>query len=132
MGKGQAFLNVPDITARGEIRHLNVVITEPDSEKNVLVVPICTYRKKDGKPFPGQDSSCLLPAGCHPFIKEESYIRYHNARTMSLIDIFNGLNKGRLIQQNDFEARFVQDMQRGAEESPFLPEKFKRFFEYFL
>ena len=132
MGIGQAFLNVPDITSRGVIRHLNVVITNPDDENNVLVVPVCTYREKDGKPFPGQDLSCLLPAGCHPTVKEKSYIRYHNARAMSLIDIFNGLNNGKLVRKKDFDAFFVQDMQRGAESSSFLPDKFKRFFDYFL
>ncbi|MDR0301384.1 MAG: hypothetical protein LBI04_03620 [Treponema sp.] len=132
MAKGQSFLNVPDKTARGEIRHLNVVITEPDDDNNVLVVPVCTYREKDGKPFPGQDDSCLLRTGCHPFIKERSYIKYSNALAMSLIDIFNGLKKGKLIKKSDFDNSFVQDMQRGAEESIFLPEKLKRFFEYFV
>jgi hypothetical protein len=132
MAKGQSFLNAPDKTARGEIRHLNVVITNPDNENYVLVVPICTYREKDGKSFPGQDESCLLPVGCHPFIKERSYIRYSNAMAMSLIDIFNGIQKGKLIKQSDFDNRFVQDMQRGAEESIFLPGKLKRFFEFFV
>jgi hypothetical protein len=51
---------------------------------------------------------------------------------MNLIDIFNGLNNGKLIRQQDIDIRFVQDIQRGAEESPFLPEKPKMFFEYFL
>jgi hypothetical protein len=132
MAKGQAFLNIPDRTSRGEIRHLNVVITEPDNDNNVLVVPVCTYQEKDGKPFLGQDQSCLLPAKCHPFIKQKSYIRYSNAIAMNLIDIFNGLSKGKLIKQPDFENSFVQDMQRGAEESIFLPEKLKRFFEFFI
>ena len=44
MAKGQTFLNEPDETSRGKIRHLNVVITDPDSENEVLVVPICTYK----------------------------------------------------------------------------------------
>jgi hypothetical protein len=132
MGKGQTFLNTPDKTSRGGIRHLNIIITNPDDDNNVLVVPVCTCREKDGKPFLGQDLSCLLPAGCHPFIKEKSYIRYHHAKVMNLIDIFNGLNKGKLKRQEDIDIHFVQDMQRGAEESPFLPEKLKMFFEYFL
>jgi hypothetical protein len=132
MAKGLSFLNIPDKTDRGDIRHLNVVITEPDNDNNVLVVPVCTYREKDGIPFPGQDKSCLLPVGCHPFIKEKSYIKYRNALAMSLIDIFNGLNKGKLVKKSDFDNRFVQDMQRGAEESIFISEKLKRFFEYFL
>ena len=131
MGKGQAFLNVPDITSRGEICHLNVIITNPDDENNVLVVPVYTYREKDGKPFPGQDLSCLIPAGCHPFIKGKSYIRYHNAMSLNLITIFNGLNNGKIIRQADFNEKLVYSLQRGAESSPYLPEKFKKFFRYF-
>jgi hypothetical protein len=67
MVKGQAFLNVPDKTSRGDIRHLNIIITNPDDDNNVLVVPVCTYREKDGEPLLGQDPSCVLPAGCHPY-----------------------------------------------------------------
>jgi hypothetical protein len=132
MAKGQSFLSTPDRTARGEIRHLNVVITNPDNDNNVLVVPVCTYREKDGKPFSGQDESCLLPAGCHPFVKTRSFINYGKAKAMSLVEIFNGLHKGKLIKQQNIDNRFVQDMQRGAEESIFIPEKLKRFFEFFV
>ena len=132
MAKGQAFLNEPDTTARGEIRHLNVVISNPDEDNNVLVVPVCTYHEKSGKPLPGQDLSCLLPASSHPFIKVKSYIRYSNARSMNLIDIFNGLQKGKLVKQQNMDIRLVQDMQKGAEESIFLPGKLKQFFEHFI
>ena len=132
MAKGQSFLNEPDNTARGLIRHLHIVITEPDEDNNVLVVPVCTYREKDGKPYQGQDSSCILNAGCHSFVKNKSYIRYSNAKAMSLADIFNGLQRGRLTKQPDFSVSIIQDIQRGAEESFFLPIKFKRFFNYFL
>jgi hypothetical protein len=51
---------------------------------------------------------------------------------MSLVEIFNGKNKGILTMREDFAPAFVQDMQRGAEASPFLPEEFKRFFTCFL
>ena len=132
MAKGQSFLNEPDNTVRGKIRHLNVVITEPDEDNYVLVVPVCTYREEDGKSWLGQDLSCILKAGCHSFIKVKSYISYRNAKAMSLVDIFNGLQKGRLTKQPDFDTCIIQDIQRGAEESIYLPEKYKRFFNYFL
>lgn len=128
MAKGQSFLSIPDKTSHGETRHLNVVITVPDDENNVLVVPACTYHENSH----GQDESCLLPAGCHPFIIKKSYISYSHAKEMSLIAIFNGLHNGRLIEKQDFDSQYIQDMQKGAEISPFLPGKFKRFFEYFL
>jgi len=132
MVKGQCFLYHPDKTSRGDIRHLHVIITEPDEDNNVLTVPVCTYIEINGVPRQGQDSSCILKAGCHPFIKVKSYVRYHNAKEMSLINIFNGLQKGIMIKQPDFQNTFVQDIQIGAETSIFLPEKFKRFFNYFV
>jgi hypothetical protein len=132
MAKGQAFLNAPDDTARGKIRHLNVVITEPDEDNIVLVVPVCTYHEENGIPRQGQDTSCILKAGCHPFIKVNSYIRYQKAKEMSLVSIFNGLQKGVLIKKQDFNNNLIQDMQKGAELSVYLPEKFKRLFSYFL
>jgi hypothetical protein len=74
MAKGQAFLSDVEPTAHGPTRHLNVVITEPDEEQNYLVVPITTYRTDStGKPYRGQDDSCILPAGCHSFIKVRSW-----------------------------------------------------------
>ena len=132
MAKGQTFLNAPDETSHGSIRHLHVIITNPDSEKDVLVVPVSSYHEKDGKPLFGQDESCILTADCHPFIKVKSYISYRHSKAMNLIEIFNGLQKGKLIRKEEFEPRFIQDMQRGAEESPFLPEKLRRFFRHFL
>jgi hypothetical protein len=64
MAKGQTFLSDKEPTKRGLTRHLNVVITEPDEEQNYLVVPITTYRTDGtGKPYRGQDESCILPVG---------------------------------------------------------------------
>jgi len=131
MVKGQCFLFDPDKTKRGDIRHLNVVITEPDEDNNVLVVPICTYIEVNDVPRQGQDPSCILKIGCHPFIKVKSYIRYHNAKEMSLIAIFNGLQKGTLIKYPDFNNRVIQDIQTGAKASIYLPQKLKRFFSFF-
>jgi hypothetical protein len=129
--RGAAFLGAADSTSRGEIRHLHIVITEPDEGNEVLVVPVCTFREKDGVPFPGQDRSCILPAGCHPFIKEKSYARYRNAKAMRFADIFNGISKGSLASKENLDLYYVQNMQRGAEESPFIPDELKCYFEHF-
>jgi hypothetical protein len=132
MGKGQAFLSEEEQAGRGLFRHLNIVITEADEEQNYLVVPVTTFREKDGKPLPGQDESCILPAGCHPFIVRKSYARYSRARKMSYAEIYNGLKKGRLVNKEDISPVCLQELQRGAELSPYLPEELSRFFAYFL
>jgi hypothetical protein len=119
MGKKQTFLSDYENTPSGPMRHLNVIITEADENLYYLVVPITTYRRnKDGKPFGGQDGSCILSAGCHPFIKRESYVFYAKARKMSYAEIFNGIKKGILIRKEDMPVQYLLDMQKGASISP--------------
>jgi hypothetical protein len=132
MGKKQAFLSDYDNTPKGPVRHLNVVVTEADEDLCHLVVPITTYRRgKNGKPFGGQDESCVLPAGCHPFIKHESYVLYAKSRKMSYAEIFNGLKRGILIRKEDMPTQYLQDMQKGATISPYLPDELLHFLDYF-
>lgn len=133
MAKGQAFLSEEEQTSKGPARHLNVVISEPTEDMNYLVVPVTTYHEDaNGHPTPGQDDSCILKVGSHPFIRRKSYARYRNARKMNYAEIFNGIKKGILIRKEDMDPAVVQDMQRGAEQSPFLPKEFILFFKYFL
>jgi hypothetical protein len=131
MGKRQTFLSDYEDIPQGPMRHLNVIITEADENLYYLVVPVTTFREKDGKPFGGQDESCILPAGCHSFIKHKSYVRYIRARKMSYAEIFNGLKKGILIKKDDMPIRYLQDMQKGASISPYLQEELSHFLEYF-
>jgi hypothetical protein len=51
---------------------------------------------------------------------------------MSAFEILVGIQKGLLIRKEDMDPTVVQDMQRGAEESPFLPKELTPFFKYFL
>ncbi|GHT96105.1 hypothetical protein FACS1894141_5870 [Spirochaetia bacterium] len=132
MGKGQCFLDQEVETRRGKIRHLNVIISNADADFNSLVVPITTWYEINGRPIPTQDNSCVLPPDCHPFIKHKSYAKYKMARSLNSIDLANGLFKGEFIKQQDMSVQYVQDLQRGAEASPYLPDQLKRFFDYFL
>jgi hypothetical protein len=132
MAKGQSFLR-ESATSKGPILHLNVIITEPDEEMCYLVVPITTYREdQNARPYSGQDESCILKSGCHPFIKHKSYVRYEFARKMSTLEIASGLLKGLLIRKEDMDQVVIQDMQRGAEESRYLDKKLRHFFNFFL
>jgi hypothetical protein len=132
MSKGLAFLDVEVQTRNGPARHLNVIITNPDDERNFLVVPICTYQEINGKPLPNQDESCLLSAGCHPFIKKKSYALYRKAKAVSFQTLYNGFRKGVFTKQPDMTKEVIQDLQRGAELSRFFPEELKLFFSFFL
>jgi hypothetical protein len=51
---------------------------------------------------------------------------------MSAFEILIGIQKGLLIKKEDMEPVIIQNIQRGAEESPNLPEGLVRFFQFFL
>jgi hypothetical protein len=131
MGKAQTFL-VKGETRRGPTLHLNVVVSGADEDQNYLVVPVTTYYEHDGIPARGQDESCILPAQSHPFIVHKSYACYSRARKMSYTEIYNGLRQGILVSKQDMAPFYLQEIQRGAEASPHLPEELSHFFEYFL
>jgi hypothetical protein len=127
MGKGQTFLGKEEQTGSGLKRHLNIVITEPDEDQNYLVVPVTTWH--DG--YRRQDDSCILPAGAHAFITHKSWVNYARAKQMSYTEIFNGIRKGYLIAKVDIAAPHLQDIQKGAVNSPYFPEKLNHFLEFF-
>ncbi len=61
------------------------------------------------------------------------YVRYKHAKSMNILEIFNKLNKeGTFIKKEDFDKKYIQDMQIGAEITLHLPMKPERFKEYFL
>jgi hypothetical protein len=132
MAKGYSFLSQGDPTLKGIIKHLNVIITEPNEDIAYLVVPVTTYyRNADGDPIQGQDKSCILNAGSHPFIKHESYVLYKKARQMSSVEIAAGILKGLLVKKEDMDPEIIHEMQEGAKVSPYLPEELTPFFRFF-
>ena len=76
----RATLLVPS-NPRGDLslKHLFVVMCDPDRRGDVLLVSISTY--KEG--HKNHDPTCLLDEGDHPFIKHRSYVRYASARQES-------------------------------------------------
>ena len=114
-----------------EILHLHGVISDTDEELNCLVVPVTTWREKDGQPLRWQDKSCILDAGAHPFITHKSWIFYAQARSMSFKDIFEGIRDGRLIKKEEMPAAAILDIQKGAKTTKFLPSELQQFFNYF-
>ena len=71
---GDTFL----IPKRGEdIEHLWIVITEPDADGNAVCVSVTAKRSYS-------DTTVVLSAGEHPFIKHESAIHYADARILDL------------------------------------------------
>lgn len=130
--KGLSFLgnsgNSPD-----DKRHLNIILSDGDGNGNCLVVSLTTWREgKDGKPFRGQDNSCVLDVGDHPFIKHKSWIYYAMARELPCNEIFNEIIISKKFERKEvFNPSVLLKIQEGARKSKFLPEELKQFFIYF-
>ena len=131
MGKGQTFL-ADDETPRGVVKHLRVVISGAlewgeDKKPRYLVVSVTTWHEGVRR----KDSSCILEAGCHPFIKHKSWIDYARAEPMTYAKIFNGLRRGTFIDKEDMPPDTLARIQAGARISDNFPEELTRFFGAF-
>lgn len=128
MGKYQTFLSEEQLSPRGKLkRHLNIVISDPDNERYYLVVPVTTYHEEIKNPNHEQNRSITLTSEDHHFLVHKSYVSFSRARSLSHTEIFNGLNKGKLIRKDDIKPAVLEAIQTAAKKSQFLPEKFLRF-----
>jgi hypothetical protein len=132
MGKKQTFLSEGEPSPQGKlIRHLNLVISDQDSDGYYLVVPVTTYHDAIRSPTHEQNNSCVLKAGEHPFLDRRSWVYLSRAKQMTYVEIFNGVHRGLLVRKEDIEPNVLERIQTHAKTSKFLPEKFIHFAEYF-
>jgi hypothetical protein len=133
MGKCQTFLSKPEPSPGGELkRHLNIVISDPDSENNYLVVPVTTYHENIKDPRNEQNcNTCFLDESSHHFLDHESWVKFSKARQMGFAEIFNGIKKGDLLSRKDISEEVLKHIQAHAKTSDFLPDKLRSFEDYF-
>jgi hypothetical protein len=57
--------------------HLWVVLSDPDSDDKVVVVPLSTRRKLS-------ECACVLDVGDHPFLTHETDVKYESSRLVTV------------------------------------------------
>ena len=122
MPKKQSFLDEP---IGQEKRHLNIVITDANSENEYLIVPVDTLR------FDLQDKSCVLYPGDHSFIRHKSFVNYRFAKVISYSQLYNGLNRGLFIRKEDISEEVLKRIQEGARKTKYLRTELKVWFDLF-
>jgi predicted nucleotide-binding protein (sugar kinase/HSP70/actin superfamily) len=72
---------------RSEIKHLWIVLTDPDNdiERNMVIVNLTTLKK-------GVDKTVVLKFGDHRFIKHDTAVFYEDARIASCVKVIQYLN----------------------------------------
>lgn len=110
-------------------KHLFVVLTDPAqvleyTEKHSLLVGIASVQ-----PDLPHDSTCLLHAGDHEFIRHKSYVHYAQARIEPSQSILNGVKKGVLVPKAMLVEEIFVRVCKGIVESRFTARKIVSFCE---
>ena len=109
---GDTFINLNP----GSPEHLWVVTTPPDHEGSVVIFNVTTRR-------PGCDTTCVVVAGEHPFVKHESVIQYNRGQVFTATAL-DALRRLACFQAHAAATRhLVYKIQRGALDSERTPQK---------
>jgi hypothetical protein len=100
--------------------HLYVVCSDPAVDPvQVLLVSFTSFKPKE-------ETSCIVKAGEHPFIKHRSCIRYKDAKIASVQDLGRLLDGGRMTRHEPVSAELLGRIRSGASKSDYLPEECRR------
>lgn len=111
----------------GATHHLHVVMNDPvfsaeHSAHSILLVNISSV--KDGVPY---DATCVLDAGCHPFVKHQSYVSYAHAVVSNAERVAVKVTAGEIVQKDDVSEGIFTRVLQGFFESDQVTPKILRF-----
>ncbi len=111
MKQGDTFLGGEEV--HGE-DHLWLIINDPSAHADVaLIVNVSTLR-------PNAETTCIVQPGEHPFIKNDSYVRYRSARGVKVADLAGAVKRGLLKPHQAASKAFLEKVRAGAKVSPLL------------
>ena len=109
-----------------ETEHLWVLITNPDpATHGAIMVNVTTQR-------PHSDTTTILNAGDHPFVKKPSVIFYADARVVDTRLLDAAVKRGAYAGHATFQPAVIAKIQAGVAASPFTAKKIKTAFAAFV
>lgn len=102
-------------------QHLFIVLTSPEGVPPLVVMVNVTTRR------PTSDSTVVLVAGDHSFIKHESVIAFEHADFFELKKLEKGLEAGKLSRYPDINDALFKVVKNGLLNSPRTPRKIKKY-----
>jgi len=112
-------LLVKDPRPWDERRHLYIVATAPDGDGLVLLP--CVESRTQGT----ADTSCLLGAGDHPFIRHESAVNYRDSIVISEQRLDRLVTDGHATRRERLADAVLERVVEGARRSPNLDRRKK-------
>lgn len=108
--------------------HLFVVLCDPQPfpgyGPNHCVVLVGLSSVREGVPH---DDACVLPGGCHPFVRHPSFMNYRHARVERVEHLYNGVAGGVFVRKDPFSAEWLERMRRGVLASRFVRRELRDF-----
>lgn len=74
------------------------------------------------------DTTCILYAGDHPFLKHDSYVVYQKARLEEADKVLRGVKNGQLVPQDPMDGAVFARICKGLEDSRLTPVKLLNFY----
>lgn len=102
-------------------KHLFLVCTNVDEDGNVLLASVSSWKNDLCDP------TCRLEAGCHEFIKHDSYILYRKSRVEAAEAVAKGIRTGVFVQMEDMNREIIASALDGFAASKQTPWKIKRY-----
>ena len=108
-------------------KHLFILLNDPHDDESgkscVLMVSLSTVRQ--GVPH---DPACILYAGDHAFVKNDSYVVYQKARIEEADKVLRGVKSGQLVPQAPMNGAVFARICKGLEESRLTPTRVLNFY----
>jgi hypothetical protein len=101
-----------------EAPHLFVVLNDPDSESQCLLVMATSIKK--GRKF---DAACELAAGCHSFIKHPTFMLYRMAACSAAAHIGKMVDSKYYQQKSDVSQALYDQIRAGLYDSDETPQR---------
>ena len=120
--RGDTFLNE---SSAGVPTHFWVIISDPShTVDRIVIVNLTSWRG-----LAGEDESCVLDKGDHPFVKHKTYVNYRDALIVEACKIENLHASGLLTHKEPVNDSILLRILEGAQISPFLKLKIRKFLE---
>jgi hypothetical protein len=120
---GDTFLR-PARSTPSETQHLWIVVTDPNSKNQVLIVNITSFK-------PCQDQTVMLNKGEHPFITELSCVFYREAEAVDNSKLDEAEKAGAIAKRESYSQSLIGLVRSGVIASPQTKRVIKKFFNDF-
>lgn len=101
--------------------HLQVVLTDPDTNEEFVTTSICTRRSR-------MESLVVVKAGDHPFIRHESVAAYRHARIRQLSSVETAISIGAARHNERVSDSLLARICQGLVESDFTRNDVRSYF----